>query len=84
MLKLLCAGAIAAYAYLPTLVAHAVFAVDDPWGCRSCLHPCGATISPIWNHVMFGGAILGMTCWGVYDIRRKNGIVAEDSRSEQG
>lgn len=82
MLKLLCAGAIAAYAYVPTLVSHVIFAVDDPWGCRSCL---AWTIMPAWaNHVMFGGAILGMTAWGIYDIRRKNGTVDKDSRSEQG
>jgi hypothetical protein len=36
------------------------------------------------NHVAFGVAILGMTAWGIYDIRRKNGTVEEDNRSEQG
>lgn len=90
MLKLLCAGAIAAYAYVPTLVAHVMFAADDPFGCRGCFHPCGMImpmglgVETLLNHMMFGGAILGMTVWGINDIRRKNGTVEQDSRSEQG
>jgi len=90
MLKLLCAAAIAAYAYVPTLVAHVMFAADDPFGCRGCFHPCG-TIMPIGadlaNHVVFGAAILGMVSWGIYDLRKKNdknGTVEEDNGSKQG
>jgi len=62
MMKLILAGSLALYAFVPTIVVATVFAVDDPWGCRSCL----GTLSPI----AFAVAIGALTVLGIKDMRK--------------
>ena len=71
MLKLMCAGAIAAYAFVPSIVASVVFGADDGFGCRSCLQ-CGMIPVPAWmNFSLFGLVIGGLTFMGINEIRNK-------------
>ncbi len=71
MLKLLLAGALAAYTFAPPLVAFALFAEfpEDGFGCRSCLH-CGM-IMPGWLQYAAASAVIGLlTYLGIKEIRK--------------
>ncbi len=75
MLKLMLAVIIVAFLFVPELVVTgSLFAVDDPWGCRSCLS-CGV-ITPAWanwlNFIGFGSIICGLTFFGVKELTVKN------------